>query len=221
MVNPILEKNVIGDVVLFEQPSNYSRATATIISGAGVLKPGTVLGKRTKTAVDEEADVGNTGDGVLSAVTLGALAEAGIYTLVCIAAASNAGTFAVITPSGYRLADAKVAVAYVGAHLNFTISDGAADFIVGDKFTVEITGDGKFDFAKAGDLTGLADAVAVLLVEVDATSADVSNALVLVRDSIVSEQGLIFHSSVNDATKRAAMKAGLVKAGGILSTQGA
>lgn len=220
MVNPILEKNVIGDVLLFEQPSHYSRATATIISGAGVLKPGTVLGKRTKTAVEAEADEGNTGEGTISAVTLGALAEAGIYELVCIATDTNAGTFAVLTPSGYRLADAEVGVAYAGGHLNFTISDDDPDFALGDKFTVEVTGDGKFDFAKTGDLTGLADAVAVLLVEVDATSTDVSNALVLVRDSIVSEQGLIFHSSVDDATKRAAMKAGLVKAGGILSTQG-
>ena len=220
MVNPILEKNVIGDIVLFEQPSHYSRDTATIVSGAGILKPGTVLGNRTKTAANAVADGGNTGDGAISAVTLGALAEVGIYDLVCVTAAVNAGTFAVFTPSGFRLADATVAVAYAGNHLNFTISDGAADFVVGDKFTVDITGDGKFDFAKAGDVTGLAEAVAVLLEEVDTTAGDVTKALVLARDSIVSEQGLIFHSSVDDATKRAAMKAGL-KVGGILSTQGA
>lgn len=220
MVNPILEKNVIGDIVLFEQPSHYSRATATIVSGAGILKPGTVLGERTKTAANATADGGNTGDGAISAVTLGALAEVGTYELVCVAAAADAGTFAVLTPSGYRLADLTVAVAYAGAHLNLTISDGAADFVVGDKFTVDVTGDGKYDFAKDGDVTGLANATAVLLEEVDATSADVTNALVLARDSIVSEQGLIFHSSVDDATKRAAMKAGL-KTGGILSTQGA
>ncbi len=220
MVNPILEKNVIGDVVLFEQPSHYSRSTATIVSGAGVLKPGTVLGERTKTAANATADGGNTGDGAISAITLGALAEVGTYDLVCIAAAANAGTFAVFTPSGFRLADTTVAVAYVGGHLNFTISDGAADFIVGDKFTVDVTGDGKYDFAKDGDVTGLADAVSVLLEEVDATAADVTNALVLARDSIVSEQGLIFHSTVDDTTKRAAMKAGL-QGVGILSTQGA
>jgi hypothetical protein len=59
----------------------------------------------------------------------------------------------------------------------------------------------------------------VLLEEVDATAADVADALVLARDAIVSEQGLVFHSSVDDATKRAAMKAGL-KGAGILSTQG-
>lgn len=220
MPNPILEKNVIGDIVLFEQPSHYSRDTATIVSGAGILQPGTVLGKRTKTAANATADGGNTGDGTISAVTLGSLAEVGTYELVCIAAAANGGTFAVFTPSGFRLADAIVGAAYAGGHLNFTISDGAADFVVGDKFTVDVTGDGKHDFAKDGDVTGLADAVAVLLEEVDATSADVTNALVLARDAIVSEQGLVFHSTVDDAAKRAAMKAGLQN-GGILSTQGA
>lgn len=219
MVNPITEKNVMGDIVLYEHPSHYSRDTAVIVSGAGVLKPGSVLGKRTKTDADATADGGNTGDGAISAVTLGALAETGTYKIVCIEAAADAGTFAVFTPTGFRLADAEVGVAYTGDHLNFTISDGAADFVVGDTFTVDVTGDGKYDFAKASDVTGLADATVVLLEEVDATAADVADALVLARDAIVSEQGLIFHSSVDDATKRAAMKAGL-KGAGILSTQG-
>jgi hypothetical protein len=219
MVNPITEKNVMGDIVLYEHPSHYSRDTAVIVSGAGVLKPGSVLGKRTKTAADATADGGNTGDGTISAVTLGALAETGTYKIICIGAATDGGTFAVYTPAGFRLADALVGTAYAGGHLNFTISDGAADFVVGDTFTVDVTGDGKYDFAKAGDVTGLADAAVVLLEEVDATAADVADALVLARDAIVSEQGLVFHSSVDDATKRAAMKAGL-KGAGILSTQG-
>jgi len=219
MVNPISEKNVIGDILLYEEPSHYSRDTVTIVNGAGVLKPGTVLGERTKNTVTEAADGDNTGDGTISTVTLGALAEVGTYTLELIATATDGGTFAVFTPSGYRLADAEVGAAYGGDHLNFTISDGAADFVLGDLFTVEVTGDGKYDFAKDGDVTGLAKATAVLLEEVDASAADVADALVLARDATVSEQGLIFHSSVDDSTKRAAIKPSL-KQRGILSTQG-
>jgi hypothetical protein len=192
----------------------------TVVSGAGVLKTGTVLGKRTKTVITAAEDAGNTGDGEIGTVTLGALAEAGVYTLELIAADTDGGTFAVFSPSGYRLPDAEVGVAYAGDHLNFTVSDGDNDFALGDKITVTVSGDGKYDYAKTGDLTGLADAVAVLMAEVDATSADVTDALVLVRDAIVSEQGLVFHSSVDDADKRAAMKAGLERAG-ILSVQGA
>lgn len=219
-MNPITEKNVMGDIVRLEQPSYYSRDAVTIVSGAGVLKPGSVLGKRTKSSVNAVAGGSNTGNGTISAVTLGALAEVGAYTLRAIATATNGGTFAVFTPSGFRLADAVVGVAYAGGHLNFTISDGSTDFALADSFTVTVSGDGKYDFAKDGNVTGLAAAVAVLLQEVDATSADVAETVVLVRDAIVSEQGLIFHSSVNDSTKRAAMKAGL-KVAGILSTQGA
>ena len=219
MTNPILEKSVMGDIVHFEQPSHYSRDAVTIISGAGVLKPGSVLGKRTKSASPATAGT-NTGTGTISAVTLGALAEVGNYLLKCITAATNAGTFAVFTPSGYRLADAVVGSAYTGNHLHFTISDGGVDFAVADTFTVAVSGDGKYNFAKDADVTGLANAVAVLLEEVDATSADVTDALVLVREATVAEQGLIFHSSVDDDSKRNAMLAGL-KTVGILTAQGA
>ena len=218
-MNPILEQNVMGDFLLREEDAHYSRGAATIIEGAGVLKPGTVLGKRTKSSAIATAGA-NTGNGVMGAITLGALAEVGNYLLRCIAAASNAGTFAVFTPSGYRLADATVAVAYAGGHLNFTLADGAADFIVGDTFTIAVTGDGKFDFAKAGAVNGLADAVAVLLVPVDSTDDDIPDVLILERDAIVSSQGLTFHSSIDDDTKRAAILAGL-KNVGILTTQGA
>lgn len=219
MTDPIQEKNVIGDVVYFEQPSHYSRDAVTIISGAGVLKPGSVLGARTKTSAVATPGT-NTGTGTISAVTLGALAEVGSYLLKCIATATNSGTFAVFTPSGYRLADAVVGSAYSGNHLHFTISDGGTDFALADSFTVVVSGDGKYNFAKAGDVTGLADAVAVLLEEVDATAADVTKALVLVREATVVEQGLIFHSSVDDDPKRAAMLAGLQTVG-IRTTQGA
>ena len=218
-MNPILEQNVMGDFLLREETAHYSRGTATIIEGAGELKPGTVLGKRTKSSAIATAGA-NTGNGVMGAITLGALAEVGNYLLRCIAAAANAGTFAVFTPSGYRLADATVAVAYAGGHLNFTLADGAADFIVGDTFTIAVTGDGKYDFAKAGAVNGLADAVAVLLVPVDSTDDDIPDVLILERDAIVSTQGLTFHSSIDDDTKRAAIIAGL-KNVGILTTQGA
>lgn len=77
----------------------------------------------------------NTGNGAVTALTLGAKAKPGIYSLTCVAAAANGGTFSVSDPEGFRLSDARVAVAYVSAQINFIITDGAADFIVGDSFT--------------------------------------------------------------------------------------
>ncbi len=219
MTNPILEKDVIGDFLHHEEAAYYSREAVTIASGAGVLKPGTVLGQQTKSTVTEEADGGNAGAGDIGEVTLGSKAEPGVYTLECIAASSNAGTFSVLTPNGYRLPDAEVAVAYVGDHLNFTISDDDPDFEVGDKFTVTVAGDDKYDIAKYGDTTGLGEAKAVLAFEVDATSAD-AEAVVIARDAIVCTPALTFHSTIDDDTKRAAVLAGLRKVG-ILTTEGA
>ena len=46
-MNPILEKEVMGDFLLFEEDAFYSRELVTVVSGAGVLHPGTVVGKIT------------------------------------------------------------------------------------------------------------------------------------------------------------------------------
>jgi hypothetical protein len=101
----------------------------------GAKTPGTVT-----------PDGGNTGDGTASAATLGTDAKEGTYTLTCIEAIVNGGRFEVKDPDGNRLADLYVGVAYVSTQINLTISDGATDFIVGDKFTlaVTITDGGKF-----------------------------------------------------------------------------
>lgn len=87
----------------------------------------------------------NTGNGAPGAATLGSAAEIGTYQLRCITAAANGGTFSVITPSGVRLKDLSVGVAYATDHINLTIADGATDFIVGDTFTVAVTEGGKLD----------------------------------------------------------------------------
>jgi len=80
----------------------------------------------------------NTGDGTFTLATpaVGAAVLDGDYTVECILAASNEGTFLVTGPNGGSLGLAKVGVAYDSDHIKFTIADGAADFVVGDVFTV-------------------------------------------------------------------------------------
>jgi hypothetical protein len=87
-------------------------------------------------------DGGNTGDGAAGAATLSTGAIAGTYTLTCIEAIANSGRFEVVDPNGNRLEDLYVAVAYTNTHFALTIADGATDFIVGDIFTMAVTGDG-------------------------------------------------------------------------------
>ncbi len=93
---------------------------------------GLVLGTVTPAAAS-----GNTGgSGTIASATLGAGAKAGVYQVICVEPAANAGAFVVEDPDGLIIGRATVAVAFTGA-INFTITD-ATDFVVGDRFTVTV-----------------------------------------------------------------------------------
>lgn len=86
------------------------------------------------------AGAGDTGNGTASAVVAGDLAVEGDYVATCIdASVSGSEIFEVITPNGAKLENLTVGVAYLNEHFGITISDGAADFIVGDSWTIAIT----------------------------------------------------------------------------------
>jgi len=85
----LTESKHINDVVIQELPREGSREQVTVLAGDGAARAlvvGEVIGKITHGAATAEADEGNTGDGVMGAITLGALAELGDYLLECIAA---------------------------------------------------------------------------------------------------------------------------------------
>lgn len=86
------------------------------------------------------AKTGNTGNGAVTGVGVGQnAAKDETFELECIIAAANGGTFKVTgSLSGLQTAQAVVGGAYNsdGGELQFTINDGAVDFIVGDKFTI-------------------------------------------------------------------------------------
>lgn len=100
-----------------------------------------------------------------------------------------------------------------------TIVSGAGDLKVGTVLG-KITASGKYTPSSTGAADGSQTAVAVLLDNVDATSADkVAN--VLIRGAaLVDETNLIYHASVDDATKRGTKKTQLL-AVGILAKKGA
>ncbi len=140
------EKNRLSDSVKHEADGGRSREEVVILAGSGsdrVMEVGTLIGKRTKTTVIDLADAGNTGDGGLGSVSIGTKAMPGVYIARCVEAAANAGIFELISPDGYIIGRINVGVAFTSDHVNMTIADGAADFIVGDKFTVTVSGDGK------------------------------------------------------------------------------
>lgn len=83
--------------------------------------------------LDVEADSNNTGDGTVGSTAVVAGALPGEYRAVCTATATDGGTFTVYDPNGIRIGTVDVGVAFDNG-IQFTISDGAADFALGDKF---------------------------------------------------------------------------------------
>lgn len=144
---------------------------ATLITPQNCVR-GTVMGKATVGAIASAAFAGNTGDGAMGAVTAGAGCKIGVYKVVIIEPAANAGKFAVEDPDGVIVGTGTVAVAFAGP-VNFTLADGAADFIAGDGFNLTVAaGSGKYLKAVAAAADGSNIPDAILVEDRDATAAD-------------------------------------------------
>lgn len=216
------EPVVLSDVVKFYE-SDYSTEVATIASGEGVLEIGTVLGRVTTGAATSVAKSGgNTGNGTLTldvSTPVLAGAKSGVYTVRCIAAAANSGTFRVEDPDGNVIGDVAVAATF-SDDIKFVIADGASDFIVGDGFDITVAaGSSKWKAANADALDGSQVARAILAEKIDATSADKS-AVIIARRATVSRLGLRWHANTNTTNERNAAIAQLADAG-IITREGA
>jgi phage tail sheath protein FI len=120
-----------GELVLLAPPYRYG-----IMTGAYQIR--CEGGARSATGA---AKLGNAGNGVMSAVAAAENAKVGVWRVVCRTAAANGGEFKVIDPTGVTVGIAVVGKAFNGSAkgwVNFLISDGATDFIVGDEFTITV-----------------------------------------------------------------------------------
>lgn len=168
--------------------------TLTLLSGQNVVR-GEVLGQISLGAAPSAVpDGGNTGDGTAGAITLGSKTKVGVYRLECVEAITNGGRFMVLDPDGNRLGDLLVGTAYTGSHLNLTISDGSADFIVGDFFTVTtVAGSDKLKVLQSGSVDGSNKFHSVAAQDVDASAADKS--IVVYKTGEFSIDALTFDGS--------------------------
>jgi hypothetical protein len=83
-----------------------------------------------------------TGNGTITDIQPGPIAVTETWTITCSVAATDAGTFTVTgSVSGLQTNLVTVGTPYLSdtGAINFTINDGAADFIVSDAFTVKVT----------------------------------------------------------------------------------
>jgi len=196
----IIEGPYKSEFLVTEAEGTLSRETITVLAGQN-LKPGHVLGKVTVGTATGIAVSGNTGSGAISAVSAGAGAKPGVYQILCIEPATNSGTFSVEDPDGVIVGRTIVGSAFTGA-VNFTIADGPADFVAGDRFTITVVeGSGKYKEYNPANTDGSQTAVALLLDAVNATLADLP-AVAIVRHAEVNAAELTWFSGA-DATQKA------------------
>lgn len=102
---------------------NLLAAIRLFCGGFGVI--GTIGGTR-------------TGNGTLTGIEAAPAAVTETWTLTCTAGGPT-GTFSVVGSVSGAMAAATVGTPYSAALIEFTINDGAADFIIGDAFTIPVT----------------------------------------------------------------------------------
>ncbi len=142
-------------------------AKANVIAAGQNLLKGTVLSE-IKSAAAAAADAGNTGDGTVGSISVGPLVKKGVYQLIC-----NGSGFNVLSPEGDACGVAVLDEAFTSRELNLTVAAGAAAFVAGDFFTITVSGTGKHKMVAADAVDGTGTAEQVLMLDVDASEADV------------------------------------------------
>lgn len=192
-----------GNVIL---DSALHRDKLLTFAGIATVLAGTILAnKRVADAVVAVAG-SNTGNGTVTlATTLGGgiVPDVGAYILKCTAVVTNGGVFALFNPNGAQVssgiaitAGAGVATIVKVAGLQFTVTDGATDFIVGDSFTLTTTAvTGKVVPYSATGAGGAQIATDVLTYDVTSTGAGDVPIRSLVSGNVRKERLIVSPSS--------------------------
>jgi len=154
-----------------------------------------------------------TGNGTVSGLTLGPDAKPGNYRLEITAAITNGGEFKLTGPDGAIVEQGFIVVGaggtFVGANkraLNFTVTEGATDFALGDAFNITVFNERNGGKVVAWDPTavdGRDDAAGVLYAAVDAALADTAG-VIITRDAVVMKSALQWGASITTAQRESA-----------------
>lgn len=168
-----------------EQP--VKRSKGITIAESQTLTRGAAIGAIKFGAVSAVADVGNTGDGACTALAIlpGSVEpKVGAYNLECTVAAAENGTFKLEDPDGKLVTAQLVLTAGSGGAnvfeaggLTFTLTDGATDFSVGDKFAVTVAaGSGKGKLLDKDATDGSSEIEGILTQDVTTAAAETQSA---------------------------------------------
>ncbi|MBN9078524.1 MAG: hypothetical protein BGN87_00170 [Rhizobiales bacterium 65-79] len=126
--------------LISEAGNHRSRDQATVDATGAALAPGTILGRKAVGAATATAKAGNTGNATISAVTTGAGAKIGSYSVAFTAATK----FDVTDPDGFRIRSGQTGTAYAD-DIGFTITAGGTAMVAGDGFDIVVAaGSGRY-----------------------------------------------------------------------------
>lgn len=201
-----------GEFIISEAEGERSRDQITLASGNN-LPAGRVLGTVISAATVTSAAKagGNTGNGTFTVDATTPLlpgGKLGVYTLRCIAAATNNGTFRLEDPDGRVLGDIVMAAGAgaVADQVKGALADGSTDFVVGDGFDITVSAITTKDveFNPAGT-DGSQTATGILYASTNAASAD-KRAVAVRRAAEVNSRLLTWKSGATTAQKALAQQ---------------
>lgn len=180
MADPTITNVDTGGVILEAGDLDF-RDEALTFPGADTYLEGTILArKKVADAITAGAFVG-TGDGTVTLATVqpGPIVPlVGIYSLVCTAAVAEGGVFKLLDPNGAEVANDITMTPGSGgatvinvAGMEFTITDGAADFVAADAAPLTVAADGKAVVYAVAGVGGAQTPKMILTYEVVATGA--------------------------------------------------
>lgn len=148
-------------------------------AAADTFVEGTILARKTALSVSAGTVQGGTGTGTISAVAFvngPDVPMAGVWQLICTAAATNGGVFKLVDPNGATVATNlqmsgtdNAATVFEVAGLTFTLTDATA-FIVGNYFDITVVGSVKLVPYNPAGVGGAQFPMAVLTYEATRSS---------------------------------------------------
>jgi hypothetical protein len=180
MVNLTVTNNSLSTVIIKEiEAQNITLK----FPGADTYVEGTILARKQVADVPVAvADAGNTGDGTVTSLSVIAgdvIPLVGAYNFECTFVVTNGGVFKLEDPNGNLVADnitlrvgAGLVTTVIAGGLKFLVTDGATDFIAGDKFAITVAVDGDAVIYDPAGIGGAQIPSMVLTYEASATGAE-------------------------------------------------
>jgi hypothetical protein len=191
MANPVIQNNDNLQLEVFNP--RYEDAVLKF-TGALTYLVGVIMAKLLASAGAVTADGGNTGDGTVTGFSIapGGPPLVGDWNLECTYAVANGGVFKLEDPNGNIVADnltlrvgAGLATEFSVGGIQFIVTDGATDFIAGDKFALTVTDEGGKWVPWVEDaLDGSGQAMGVMPSTESATGAEDQNRRMLVAGEV-------------------------------------